>query len=145
MIELHEALKNTSYVGYYTDVEYNRSRNGTIKTCAKTIMNGALKEIKINCDLIVHARGTKSPENLIAIEMKKSRAKMEYKESDRNRLKALTMHDFNGTISGDGKTIPKYVCGYQLGVYYEINSRQRSILIEYYHKEVCTHFYSIYY
>ena len=77
--------------------------------------------------------------------MKKSRAKKASKDSDRDRLKALTMHDFDGTISSDGKTIPKYVCNYQLGVYYEINDKYRSILIEYYHQEVCTNSYTIVY
>ncbi len=144
MIELHEILKNTSYAEYYADVEYNRSTDGTIKTCAKRITN-EVKEIKINCDLIVHSRGTKSLDNLIAIEMKKSRAKKVSKDSDRDRLKALTIHDFDGTISSDGKTIPKYVCNYQLGVYYEINDKYRSILIEYYHQEVCTNSYTIAY
>lgn len=94
---------------------------------------------------VEYNRSTKSLDNLIAIEMKKSRAKKVSKDSDRDRLKALTIHDFDGTISNDGKTIPKYVCNYQLGVYYEINDKYCSILIEYYHQEVCTNSYTIAY
>ena len=48
-------------------------------------------------------------------------------------MKALTKdkHDKN-TWSYDGKTFPKHVCGYDLGVYYEINRRTNKVIIEYY-------------
>lgn len=38
----------------------------------------------------------------------------------------------NGVWSYDGKVDPKTVCGYLLGIYYEINFQRQIILIEYY-------------
>lgn len=46
-----------------------------------TTINGEMKEITIQCDLIVHSRGTnKQRDNLIAVEMKKSYQTQECKE-----------------------------------------------------------------
>src|ERR1700722_3623018 len=55
--------------GYYVDAEYNRQRNGRIKT----IIDDQAREISITYDLILHSRGEiVQRDNLIAIEMKKS-------------------------------------------------------------------------
>src|SRR5471030_2605224 len=57
MLHLHEVLKKTKYRGYHVDVEYNRNKDGKLKTINKTISGKEEKIIRINCDLIVHSRG----------------------------------------------------------------------------------------
>ena len=135
MLHLHDLIKHDStYKGYYTDVEYNRNR-GKIKTAVKTIQGPDLKIIRINCDLILHSRG-EHPEqdNLLAIEMKKSHRRKAEKQSDRDRLVALTKDSFDDIWSFDGETLPEHVCRYVLGVYYEIDYNKKLITIEYYHQ-----------
>lgn len=122
-------LDKTPYKDYYIDNEYNRNC-GYIKTT----INGKMKEIKIQCDLIVHSRGeNESRDNLIAVEMKKADRDDASKNSDRDRLCALTKpkHD-KETWSYYGKTFPKHVCGYGLGVYYEVDKDKKIVIIEYY-------------
>lgn len=117
------------YADYYVDVEYNRNKNGKIKT----IVNSDFEVIKINCDLILHSRGVHpKQDNLIAIEMKKSNARKADKDSDRKRLVALTKDSFDDVWSFDGKTLPEYVCRYVLGVYYEIIYSKNKVYLEYY-------------
>jgi len=71
MLELHDVLKNTEYSNYFVDVEYNRNSGGKLKTYRKTIKGSSEEVVTINCDLIVHSRGTDfNQDNLIAIEMK---------------------------------------------------------------------------
>ena len=65
----------------------------------------------------MHSRGKVTPDNLLAIEMKKSTARKEAKERDKNRLSLLTS---------------SYPYKYKLGVYYEINNKRRQILVEFY-------------
>lgn len=119
--------KHSKYNCYYVDTEYNRNA-GRVKTFYKD------KEtiVPINCDLIVHSRG-EIPErdNLIAIEMKKSYRSCSDKESDRIRLIALTKVSYDGVWKYDGN-LPEHVCGYGLGVYYEINKQRKTIYTEYY-------------
>ena len=86
----------------------------------------------IVCDLILHSRGrSKWQDNLIAVEMKKSTRLSSDKQSDRERLMALTRLT-DGVWSADGVTLPEHVCGYVLGVYYEINFNDMTALLEYY-------------
>ena len=59
-------------------------------------------------DIIVHNRSEDNPDNLLALEMKKSIARREAKERDKNRLSLLTS---------------SYPYKYKLGVYYEINHK----------------------
>lgn len=135
MLHLWDQIKDDPmFNDYFTDIEYNRNR-GAIKTVTKTTRGAAQEIIRINCDLILHSRG-RHPEqdNLIAVEMKKSTRPFQEKESDRNRLKALTSDSFDGVWSFDGHTLPEHVCRYVLGVYYEIDPRRRNISIEYYHR-----------
>lgn len=121
-------LTATSYQNYYVDVEYNRN-HGKVKT----IMNDDYKVVTVNCDLIVHSRGeVVSKDNLLALEMKKSKRPLAGKVNDRNRLIALTKSSYDGVWSNDGTALPKHVCGYLLGIYYEIDIRKRTIAIEYY-------------
>lgn len=89
----------------------------------------------IICDLIVHNRGEiVEKDNLIALEMKKAYRSMQEKENDKARLVALTKDSYDGVWSLDGKTLPEHVCGYDLGIYYEIDSKHCLVYIEYYAK-----------
>lgn len=130
MMYLRKEIDKTSYSKYYVDVEYNRNK-GKIKT----IIDGDMKVVTINCDLIVHSRGDiPKQDNLIALEMKKSRASAREKEKDRIRLISLTKDSFDNVWSFDGQTLPDHVCRYKLGIYYEINILKRLLRIEYYNR-----------
>ena len=133
MIHLNRSMvKDKDLKGYYTDVEYNRNR-GNIKTVQKTIRGPEAQIINVMCDLIMHSRGKHiEQDNLIAVEMKKSNAPEEEKQSDKERLKALTKDSFDDVWSFDGTTLPEHVCRYIIGIYYEINFSKRMILLEYY-------------
>lgn len=117
MLHLRNLIRNDpSYIGYYTDVEYNRNQ-GKIKTLVQRDTFPELKILRINCDLILHSRG-RHPEqdNLIAVEMKKSSRPEREKESDRDRLIALTADSFDNIWAFDGHSLPEHVCRYVLGV-----------------------------
>lgn len=133
MLHIHDIIKqDISYADYHTDVEYNRNK-GSIKTVRKTIRGSGEEIIPINCDLILHSRGTHfEQDNLLAVEMKKSVRPSSEKNKDRERLIALTKDSFDDIWAWDGKNLPEYVCRYVLGVYYEINYQHQKILIEYY-------------
>ena len=144
MIELYEVIKDTKYYKYFVDVEYNRNVGGTLKTLKKTIRGTDEQIVTINCDLIVHSRGQNIfQDNLIALEMKKSVRRKKDKERDRNRLECLTKSPDQDVWSYGGKVFPENVCGYGLGVYYEVNYRKRSILVEYYKDGYCYFQYTI--
>ena len=53
MAHLRNALSGTPFCSYYVDVEYNRNKNGKIKT----IIDEKNVVTNITCDLIVHSRG----------------------------------------------------------------------------------------
>ena len=112
---------------YHADVEYNRN-GGKIKT----IINDELKVIPITCDLILHSRGHKQKDNLLAIEMKKIPCEVEELNKDRNRLIALTKHEFGDMFSYDGNTFPKNVCDYEIGIFYLLDVPHRRITLEIY-------------
>ncbi|MED9965741.1 MAG: hypothetical protein UFJ18_02995 [Blautia sp.] len=123
-------INNSMFANYHVDVEYNRNKGKV-----KTIYNDNLEEVSIVCDLIVHSRGEIiEKDNLIALEMKKSYRPSKEKEKDRARLVALTRDSYDGIWSFDGKTLPEHVCGYELGIYYEIDKKKKLIFIEYYAK-----------
>ena len=112
---------------YYADTEYNRKQNGEIKT----ILDGNMEEVRINCDLILHSRGESVIEdNMLAIEMKKSDRPEDHKLSDKIRLRALTKNSFDDIWSNDGETHPEHVCGYELGIYMEIDINNREMILE---------------
>ena len=101
----------------------------------KTIYNDDLKVVSIVCDLIVHSRGEIiEKDNLIALEMKKSYRPKREKEDDKSRLVVITRDSYDGVWSFDGKTLPEHVCGYDLGIYYEVNLKYKMVYIEYYAK-----------
>lgn len=116
------------YEGYYADVEYNRN-DGRVKT----IIDDDFSVVKINCDLILHSRGLHpEQDNLIALEMKKAHRPQEEKRDDKNRLIALTRTADDEVWSYGEGALPEHVCGYVLGVYYEIDYVKEKIYIEYY-------------
>lgn len=122
MYELNKQLEVKGYNDYYADVEFNKV--GKKEKCIKLLHDneGVLK--RIFTDIIVHSRGQARPDNLIALEMKKSRAKKLSRESDRERLMQLTKQDvfFNN----------RYIYRYKLGIYYEIDLKNEEILVEFY-------------
>lgn len=135
MLELHEVLKDTKYAEYFVDVEYNRNKGGKLKTFRKTIKGPSEEIVTITCDLIVHSRGQNVlRDNLIALEMKKSTRNQMDKERDKIRLECLTMEPEDNVWSYGGKTLPEHVCGYGLGIYYEVNLKENCFSIEYYAK-----------
>ncbi len=115
--------------GYYADPEYNRKQGGQIKT----IVNGASMVVSITCDLILHTRGESiTNDNLIAVEMKKSNHPEHEKQSDRDRLMALTKSSYNDLWYNDGTAHPEHVCGYRLGIYLELDRLARTAIVERY-------------
>ena len=144
MLELYEVLKQTKYSDYFVDVEYNRNVGGALKTLKKTIRGLDEQIVTINCDLIVHSRGQSILcDNLIALEMKKSTGRQGDKDNDRIRLECLTKCPNQDVWSYGGKVFPEHVCGYGLGIYYEVNFRKETILLEYYKQGYCYQQYEI--
>lgn len=114
---------------YIADPEYNRKQDGQIKT----ILDGKGRIVTINCDLILHTRGANiAADNLIAIEVKKYDQPSEDKQSDRERLRALTKESYDGVWMNDGSTPPEHVCGYRLGAFVELDRKRRICRVEYY-------------
>lgn len=127
---LSTEIFNTQLKNYYVDVEYNRNQGKV-----KTIIREKSEVVTINCDIILHSRGEIiEKDNLIAIEMKKSASSRNDKQNDRNRLIALTKGSYDDVWSFDGLALPEHVCGYELGIYYEVNKQSREIYLEYYSK-----------
>ena len=129
MLHLKSVLWGTPFRTYHIDVEYNRNIDGLIKT----IIDDNEVVTNITCDLVVHSRGDSiEQDNLISLEMKKSDRENDKKQKDKNRLIALTKEK-NAVWSYDGKTLPRHVCRYILGVYYEISLNRNQIYLEYYY------------
>jgi hypothetical protein len=130
MLILRRELDLTEFRAYNCDIEYNRNFDGRIKT----IIDDHSHVVNITCDLIVHSRGRlPRQDNLIAIEMKRDSHEELEKNKDRMRLRALTKPTNDEmTYSDDGRTLPENVCGYILGVFYEVSVGRREINIEYY-------------
>lgn len=122
MYELNKQLEMNGYNDYYADVEFNKV--GKKEKCIKLLPDneGTLK--RIFTDIIVHSRGQARPDNLISLEMKKSRAKKLSRENDRERLMQLTKQDV--FINN------RYIYRYKLGIYYEIDLKNEKILVEFY-------------
>jgi hypothetical protein len=130
MLILRRIIDTTEFARYYTDIEYNRNFDGQIKTA----IDDKMKVTDITCDLIIHSRGQIADlDNLIAIEMKRDTHPLKEKNKDRVRLRALTKPTNDSqTYSKDGRVLPQHICGYKLGVFYEISITRRQIKIEYY-------------
>ncbi|MBB2885058.1 MULTISPECIES: hypothetical protein [Pseudomonas] len=127
-MQFENLLPTYKLEGYYADPEYNRKQGGQIKT----ILSGELEVIKVTCDLIVHSRGERGRDNLIAMEMAKPDKTTEQIHSDRLRLMALTKKSFDDTWSYDGVTHPEHVCGYLLGVFMMVDRAQQVVSVEYF-------------
>ncbi|CAM4279803.1 hypothetical protein [Saccharibacillus endophyticus] len=135
MMHLRDSIQDTEFSKYNVDVEYNRNKNSTVETKIKSIPGPGGTKVKINCDLILHSRGQNlKKDNLIAIEMKKSSRSKSEKDSDRIRIMALTQDRYGGGRSLDNTVSFEHVCDYTLGIYYEVNYKRKSILVEYYRK-----------
>ena len=124
-------------VKYYADAEYNRNAeydaNQQEIYIKKAYINDRWEIVDITCDLIVHSRGENlQQDNLIAIEMKKSSRPEEEKQKDRERLKYMTRNSYNGEGTNSQEKLPRYICRYALGVYYEVDIGNRKIYLEYY-------------
>ena len=126
-----ERLKHEFGLGeYFADPEYNRMHDGLIKVAFDP---DNLVEVRIQCDLLLHGRGERGPrENIIAIEMKKSTAPAQERLDDKTRLRALTTPPGPNTWPADGKTFPEFVCGYELGVYLELDIQRALYVVEEY-------------
>jgi len=130
MLILRKRIDQSSFSAYFTDIEYNRNFDGRIKT----IINDRMEVTNITCDLILHSRGM-IPEldNLVAVEMKRDGHLETEKSKDRIRLQALTKpKNDSETYSADGQVFPQNVCGYKLGIFYEISIDNKQVNIEYY-------------
>ncbi|ALV04987.1 hypothetical protein [Roseateles depolymerans] len=126
---LQHAANAHGLVDYYADTEYNRKQDGKVKT----ILDGAMRVIAINCDLLLHSRGQIiRQDNLIAIEVKKRDTPPADKYKDRERLRALTKGSYDDIWSADGVALPEHVCGYVLGVFVELDRFKRICQLEYY-------------
>lgn len=122
---LRDIMKEMKIDGYYVDVEFDRNDN-----MIKAIIDEQMKIIKIKCDLIVHSRGrNKQQDNLIAIEMKKSTNKKKRKE-DRERLQYMTRNTHYNEIAYE--ELPRYICRYAIGIFYDINIKKQQVKLEYY-------------
>jgi hypothetical protein len=127
-MQFENLLPSYHLQGYYADPEYNRKQGGEIKT----IVSDDMVVIKVTCDLIVHSRGEKGRDNLIAIEMAKPDKTKEQVHSDRLRLMALTKQSFDGIYSYDGVTHPQHVCGYLLGAFIMVDRVRQIASVEFF-------------
>lgn len=128
-IYMQQVARERGLTDYFADTEYNRKQNGAVKT----ILDGQMRVIPINCDLLLHSRGQiVAEDNLIAVEVKKRDAPGPEKEKDRDRLRALTKASYDNIWSNDGVALPEHVCGYALGVFVELDRIKRVCRIEYY-------------
>lgn len=116
---------------YVADCEYNRNGN-----MVKRIIDEKGEIISIRADIILHSRGLLTEQdNLIAIELKMLPEKEENLESDRIRLVAMTAQNSHDTYAWNGGELPKYVCGYKLGVYLLFDAKAGLIHQEFYGDE----------
>ena len=110
---LDREIQSSEFVGYKTDVEYNRGCEGN---------EYALKRLDSShlmiADLIVHKRGYDAHygfDNLICIEMKKSKSPSRLK-SDLERLRKMTTNDY-GFCYKIGFMLIANICSGQLEIY----------------------------
>jgi hypothetical protein len=130
-LALRDLLPEYGLEDYYVDAEYNRNQDGQVKT----IINDNEEVVKITCDLILHSRGEiLERDNILAYEIKKSSRSADEKESDRNRLIAMTKQRGDDIWPADGNTHLEHVCGYLLGTYVELDVEARSYLLEHYRR-----------
>lgn len=108
--------------GYYADTEYNRGF-GSQK---KYILYNDRKLHSVRCDLLIHSRGLKNPDNLLALEMKKEGVDTNV-VSDHDRLENIVKPRTDETPADA-------VCDTLLGVFLEIR-KSGYVLTEYWYDE----------
>lgn len=113
------------YEGYFADVEYNRM--------GENVQKRTKDSNSISCDLLIHSRGLRIPDNYLALEMKKKSNDQQVQE-DKGRLKALTAIEENPT---------DYVCNTILGVFMTYSDHQ--VNLEFYSEGKCTETLSLTY
>ena len=127
-----EATKGCFGFGHYQlDTDYNRMNGQDVKYM---LGNGG-GHIKIECDLLVHRRGV--ADNLIAMEMKKSRTMRREKEDDRTRLRILTLptqRARHGVVPLGDALRPEDVSGYELGLFLILKKDWRLFRVEEYRR-----------
>lgn len=99
------------YDGYFVDTEYNRGVFGS-KTKKVEYNDGKLHSVR--CDLLIHSRGLKNPDNILALEMKKEKVETNV-DDDHDRLENIVKPRTKNTPTDA-------VCDTLLGVYLEIGS-----------------------
>ncbi len=104
---------------YCVDTEYNRHGDNVKKI--RHAVTG--HPINVVCDLLLHSRGELKEDNLIAVEMKKADGDEADKQRDRERLQALT------TACPAGVE-PDHVCGYKLGYFLQVDTKNASLSVE---------------
>ncbi|WP_375762629.1 hypothetical protein ACE10W_16725 [Bradyrhizobium sp. B025] len=124
MLYLDAARLRYGLADYFTDTEYNRNKGDL-----KRVIHGPDDFNTITCDLIMHSRGRRQDDNLIAIEMKKRHHKAASKDADRRRLIALTRAP--AAVQGFAD-MPDHVYDYQLGLFIELDGDQATCLVEVY-------------
>lgn len=122
MYELNKQLEKNNFKNYYADVEFNRAIENTINNVKRLPKEEGTPK-RVFPDIIVHSRGKVTPDNLLALEMKKSSANQQDKEKDRNRLRKMTKQNCDES---------HYSHKYKFGVYYEINHNESQIVVEFY-------------
>ncbi len=125
MLHLDAATEGFELREYFTDTEYNRNLGDP----KRIRHNPEDAPVIITCDLILHGRGRLSPDNLIAIEMKKKKHSRASKDADRRRLEALTR---SRAAASRLSRSQDHVYGYQLGLFIELDTKRTAYLIEVY-------------
>lgn len=132
MLHLYDLMREyEGYIGYYIDLEYNRNI-ASADHLKKVIIQNDGKERKIKCDLLIHSRGENiQQDNLLALEMKKAYRSKKDKQADRDRLAAMTMPPSRRLMHSE-PVLPAFVCGYVLGIYYELDIPHDRCWVEYF-------------
>ena len=104
--------KGDAFIGYYADVEYDRMANANPKH--------VVGEKKHVCDLLIHSRGHKEPDNLLALEMKVHGHNSNV-ECDICRLKHIVQHSNEHTTGFVRDTL--------IGVFLRMQEQQYKIRI----------------
>ena len=128
--QLEKHLDNTRFREYYVDAEYNRNED-KIKAILTDRGTSREAKVKVVCDLIVHSRGEKPKDNLIAIEMKKRGRDLEKIKSDADRLMALTNKQ-SSNFHWEGSIDLETVSDYELGILYIIDTKHREIELRFF-------------
>ena len=104
-------LNHTEFEHYFVDVEYDRMGKDNAKRVSSSSRN-------IRCDLLIHSRGTKTQDNLLALEMKKDSNSSNIEE-DKSRLMEFTTWNENSDDS--------FVCNTILGAFVTIGKTECAI------------------